>query len=108
MLGIIKEFRDFLREYKIIGLMVAFVLGAAATDLVKSFVNNILMPVITPFIQNGAWQMAKLTLGPIILSWGGFLGAFINFLIIALIIFLLLKPFSKKKEEKEEEAKKKK
>ncbi len=90
-MSIMSEFKEFLFEYKVIGLAVAFIIGAAATTLVQSLVNNIIMPLITPFIPGGGWQEAKLALGPVILSWGAFLGALINFIIIALVIFLIAK-----------------
>lgn len=48
--GFYKEFMDFLNEYKIAGLAIAFIMGVAATSLVKSLVDNIIMPTVTPFI----------------------------------------------------------
>ena len=36
-----EEFKKFLMEYKIVGLAVAFIMGAATNDLVKSLVANI-------------------------------------------------------------------
>ncbi len=86
-----KEFMDFLKEYKVIALAIAFVMGVAATALVKSVVDNIVMPLITPFVPGGAWNTAKLTLGPIVIGWGAFLGELINFVIIAFVIFLIAK-----------------
>lgn len=89
--GFVKEFKDFLTEYKVIGLAIAFIIGAAITVLVQSLVNNIIMPLITPFIPGGAWQEATLTMGPIVLKWGAFLAALINFIIIALVVFIMAK-----------------
>jgi len=91
MKQIFSEFKEFLKEYKIIGLAVAFIIGVAATTLVKSFVDNIIMPIITPFIPGGQWQTATWTIGPIVISWGAFLGSAINFIIIALVVFLIAK-----------------
>ncbi|MBS3084198.1 MscL family protein [Candidatus Pacearchaeota archaeon] len=91
MKQIFSEFKEFLKEYKIIGLAVAFIIGVAATALVKSFVDNIIMPIITPFIPGGQWQTATWTIGPIVLSWGAFLGSAINFIIIALVVFAIAK-----------------
>ena len=88
---VLREFRDFLKEYKIAGLAIAFIFGVAATDLIKSFVANILMPIITPIASNGSWQTAKLTLGPFVIGWGAFLGALINFILLSISIFLLYK-----------------
>ena len=88
---IMKEFMDFLKEYKVIGLAIAFVMGVAATALVKSFVDNIVMPLITPMIPGGAWRTATLKLGPWVLGLGAFIGEVINFAIIALVIFMIAK-----------------
>lgn len=94
-MGMITEFKEFLTEYKIIGLATAFIIGAAATNLVKSLVDNIIMPLITPFIPNGAWQTAVFKLGPINIGWGPFLSSLINFVIIALVVFLIAKKILK-------------
>ena len=91
MRKILSEFKEFLNEYKVIGLAVAFIIGAAATTLVKSLVDNIIMPLITPFIPGGAWQTATLKFGPFVLGWGPFAGALLNFIIIAFAVFLIAK-----------------
>ena len=91
MLKIFKEFAEFLKEYKVIGLTVAFIMGVAATTLVQSLVNNIIMPIITPFIPGGAWEEATLTLGSVVISWGAFVSALINFIIIAVVVFIIAK-----------------
>ncbi len=90
-MGMLSEFKEFLKEYKVIGLAVAFIIGVAATTLVQSLVNNIVMPIITPFIPGGAWQTATLKLGPFVIGWGAFLGALINFVIVALMVFIIAK-----------------
>jgi large conductance mechanosensitive channel len=89
--SVIGEFKEFLKEYKIFALAIAFIIGVAATALVKSLVDNIIMPIITPFIPGGAWKTATLTLGPIVLSWGAFVAELINFTIIAFVVFLMAK-----------------
>jgi large conductance mechanosensitive channel len=95
MKKVILEFKEFLKEYKVVGLAIAFIIGAAATSLIQSLVNNIIMPMITPFIPNGAWQSFIVHLGPIVLSLGAFFGAIINFIVIALVVFFIAKIFFK-------------
>jgi large conductance mechanosensitive channel len=85
------EFKDFLREYKVIGLAVAFIMGVAITALVKSLVDNIIMPLIAPILPEGGWQTAMLVIGPFSFGIGAFLAELINFVIIALVIFLIAK-----------------
>src|SRR3989338_5290549 len=88
---ILTEFKEFLKEYKVIGLAVALIIGLAATALVKSVVDNLVMPIITPFIPGGAWQTATFSIGPIVIGWGALLGAIINFVVIAFVVFLIAK-----------------
>jgi large conductance mechanosensitive channel len=91
MKKVMGEFKEFLKEYKIVGLAIAFVMGVAATALITSFVNNVIMPIITPFIPGGAWQTATFHMGPIVIGWGAFLGQLINFVIIAWVVFVIAK-----------------
>ena len=90
-MGFLKEFREFLKEYKVLSLAIAFIIGAALTSLVQSLVNDIIMPIITPFIPGGAWKESVLSIGPIVIKWGSFLGAVVNFLVISLVVFLITK-----------------
>jgi large conductance mechanosensitive channel len=90
-MGLIQEFKEFLNEYKIMGLAVAFIIGVALTTLVQSLVKDIIMPVITPFMPAGGWETATFTIGPIAIKWGSFLSALINFIIIAFVVFLIAK-----------------
>jgi large conductance mechanosensitive channel len=93
--GLIKEFMEFLKEYNVVALAVAFIIGAALTSLVQSLVNDIVMPVVEPLIPGGDWQEATLALGPIMIRWGPFLSALINFVIIALVVFVIAKKILK-------------
>ena len=91
MKKVLSEFKEFLKEYKVVGLAVAFIMGVAITALVKSLVDNIVMPIITPFIPGGAWQTATVKLGPIVMKLGAFAGELLNFVIIALVVFMIAK-----------------
>ena len=90
-----QEFMDFLNKYGVIGLAVAFIIGGAAGTLVSAMVNDLLMPLINPLLQGGEWQKAELVLGPVRLLVGHFVGALINFIIIAFVVFVLMKQLSK-------------
>ncbi|MBU0758528.1 MAG: MscL family protein [Nanoarchaeota archaeon] len=94
---VMNEFMEFLQEYKVYGLAIAFIIGAAASALVKSLVDNIIMPIITPMIPGGAWREATLVLGPVYLKWGAFLGELINFVVVAFVVFMMAKTILKEK-----------
>jgi large conductance mechanosensitive channel len=90
-MGMMQEFKDFLKEYKVMALAIAFIIGTAATALVTALVNDIIMPIITAFIPGGEWKTSTFNMGPILISWGDFLGVLINFIIIAFVVFLMAK-----------------
>jgi len=90
-MGIIQEFKDFLREYKVMGLAVAFIMGVAVNDLVKSLVDNIIMPVVNLMLPEGNWQTATAAIGPVEIVWGAFLASLLNFIILAFVVFLIAK-----------------
>lgn len=94
-MGFWSEFKDFLNEYKIIGLAIAFIIGSAASSLVQSLVNDVLMPFISILVPNGEWKDAILKIGPVSIKWGSFLSSVINFLVIALVVFIIAKKLMK-------------
>ncbi len=89
--GMVGEFMDFLMKYQVIGLAVAFIIGAAATKMVTAAVNDIIMPIISVLIPGGDWKKTELVLGPVKFLVGDFVGAIIDFIIIAIVVFLIVK-----------------
>lgn len=88
-MSMITEFREFMKEYKITGLAVAFILGGAVNSLVKSLTEDLIMPLVNPFLQGGSWQTAALSLGPFTFQIGHFASQLLNFAILALIVFMI-------------------
>ncbi|MCZ7383989.1 MAG: MscL family protein [Candidatus Methanoperedens sp.] len=92
-----QEFMDFLNKYGVIGLAVAFVMGAAVTKLVTALVTDLIMPIIGALIPGGDWRSATLNVGNIKFMVGDFIGALIDFTIIAVVIFMIVKAIVKEK-----------
>jgi large conductance mechanosensitive channel len=92
-----QEFMDFLNKYGIIGLAIAFVVGAAVTKLVTALVTDLIMPIIGAVIPGGDWRSATLNIGNIKFMVGDFVAALIDFIIIALVIFAIVKMIIKEK-----------
>lgn len=105
-MGLLSEFKDFLYEYKVIPLAVAFIMGIASTALVKSLVDNIIMPIIAFFVPGGGWRNATIELGPIVISWGAFLAELVNFVIIAFVVFIVAKKMLKEEKVEKKELEK--
>ena len=97
-MGVLSEFFDFLNKHKVIGLAVAVIIGLAATKLVTAIVADLIMPVIAVITPAGDWRSAVLQLGPIKFLVGDFVGALIDFVIVAAVVFLLVKYMIKEDE----------
>ena len=89
----VKEFVDFLKQYGVVGLAIAVIIGGKLNDLVGSFVNDLLMPLIfKPALQAAnVDDIRKLSFEGIL--YGKVLGATIDFLIVAVVVFLIAKLF---------------
>lgn len=90
-MGFLEEFTQFLEEYGVLGLAIAFVIGLAVKDLVSATVDNIVMPVVEVFLAQGGWEQAVITVASIDFGIGPFLSALIDFLVIALLVFVFVK-----------------
>jgi large conductance mechanosensitive channel len=87
----LKEFRDFINRGNVMDLAVAVIIGAAFGAIVTSLVNDIIMPIIGVIIGGINFTGLALTVGNASITYGNFIQAVINFLIIAFVIFLLVR-----------------
>ena len=74
-----------------IGLAVAVIIAAAAGKMVTAMVTDIIMPIIAVLVPGGDWKTSVLEIGPVKFLVGDFVGAIIDFIIVALVIFLVVK-----------------
>ncbi len=121
--GFIGEFKAFLMRGNVMDLAVGIIIGGAFQAIVKSLVDNIIMPVISILtggidftnlyvvlkgdVPKGATLAVAKELGASTLDYGLLIGAVINFIIIGFVIFMLVKTINKiseKAKKKEPEA----
>jgi large conductance mechanosensitive channel len=86
----IKGFRDFILRGNVIDLAVAVIIGAAFGAITKSFVEDIITPLIAAIIGKPDFSALALTLHGTPIKYGNFLNAVIYFLIIAFVIYFFL------------------
>ena len=121
--GFIDEFKKFISQGSVMDLAVGMVIGAAFTSIVTSLVNDIIMPIVGLLI--GGVDFSGLTIrinnifggdDQVVIRYGSFLQAIVNFLVIAFSLFLVVKAMNKMKDrakaiadkaEKKEEAEEK-
>jgi len=87
----LKEFTAFLTKYGVIGLAIAVVIGGKANDLVKSVVDNLIMPFVGLFIPDGDWRNLVIEIVNTKFGIGNVLGAMIDFIIVAWFVFIFAK-----------------
>jgi large conductance mechanosensitive channel len=102
-MSMIKEFMAFLKNYQVIGLAIAVIIGAAAGKMVSAFVSDVIMPIVGLLMPGGDWRTFSISLtgnpanpltndpGKNLLKIGDFAGALIDFIIIAAVVFIVVK-----------------
>jgi large conductance mechanosensitive channel len=103
--GLATEFREFIARGNVIDLAVGIIMGAAFTAIVNSMVADLIMPVIgiltsginftNLFVALDGKEYETLKAardaGAAVISYGQFINAIINFLIVSAVIFFLVK-----------------
>jgi large conductance mechanosensitive channel len=113
----IKEFKEFAMRGNVVDMAVGIIIGAAFGAIVKSLVDDVLMPVVGLLLGNVDFSNFFFVLkagkvpGPyatlaeakaataVVLSYGLFINAIVTFLIVAFAVFLLVKQINVLKRE---------
>jgi large conductance mechanosensitive channel len=112
-MSIVKEFRDFLGKGNVIDLAVGLIIGAAMATILKSFVDELIVPLTglvgkadfanSYFVLKGSvtegmpLAEARKVAGVVVLGYGQFLTVLINTLVLALAVFLVVRSVNKLK-----------
>ena len=94
----LKQFKEFIMRGNVLDLAVAVIMGGAFGKIVTSLVQDILMPVIGFALGGINFSEKSISVGEAVISWGAFLQAIIDFLIIAFVVFLIVKAANLRKE----------
>ena len=89
-----KEFKAFLSRGNVIDLAVAVVLGAAFGAIVKSLVDDMVMPIIGAIMGGTDFTTLTIQVGNAVIAYGNFIQAIINFVIIAFAVFLFVRSYN--------------
>jgi large conductance mechanosensitive channel len=86
-----KEFLGFLKEYGIVGLAIAVIIGGKLNEFVGSLVTDLLVPLLLQPALRAAnvEDISKLSAGGVL--YGKVLSAGIEFLVVALLVFAFAK-----------------
>lgn len=117
-MGILKEFKAFAMRGNVVDLAVALIIGAEFGKIVSSLVSDIIMPPIGKLLSGLNFTDLYLALdgsehptlaaakeaGAPLLTYGNFIQAIVNFVIVAFAVFMIIKAMNtaKRKNEAEE------
>ena len=115
----LKEFKDFAVKGNVVDMAVGIIIGGAFGTIVKSLVDDVIMPPIGLLLGGVDFSDLFITLaqgtvagpyatlaaakeaGAVTINYGVFINALISFLIVAFAVFMVVRSFNrlKKKEE---------
>lgn len=116
-MGVLKEFQEFALRGNVVDMAVGIIIGGAFGTIVKSLVNDIIMPPVGMLLggidftnifttlkgEDTSTLSAAKEAGAVTINWGVFLNSVISFLIVAFCVFLLVKAMNEAKKRFEEE-----
>jgi large conductance mechanosensitive channel len=115
----LKEFKEFAMRGNVIDMAVGIIIGGAFGTIVKSLVNDVIMPPIGLLLGGVDFSNLFITLkegavagpyttlasaqeaGAVTISYGLFINAVISFVIVAFAVFLLIRSVNRLKREEE-------
>ena len=118
----LKEFKEFIMRGNVIDMAVGIIIGAAFGTIIKSLVDDVIMPpiglllgkvdfsnlfmVIREGKMAGVYETlaAAKAAGAVTINYGLFINTIISFLIVAFAVFLLIRAVNKLKREAPPEA----
>lgn len=90
----ISEFKEFALRGNVLDLAVGVLIGGAFQNIVTSFTNNIISPILGCFGEVNFSEFV-LDVGNLHITYGAFVTDIINFIIMAFVVFLIVKGMNK-------------
>lgn len=96
-MALVEDFKKFAFKGNVIDLAVGVVIGAAFGKIVTALVADLVMPLVALVLPSGDWRASGVVLrkaaeakDDVVLKYGDFLGAVIDFMVIAIVLFLIV------------------
>src|SRR5512138_1614788 len=96
-MSFVDDFKKFAFKGNVVDLAVGVVIGGAFGKIVSALVADLIMPFVALVLPTGDWRMSGYVLreaadakGNVVLKYGDFLGAVLDFMVIALALFIIV------------------
>jgi len=115
-MGMISEFKEFAMKGNMLDMAVGIIMGGAFGTVIKSLIEDVIMPVIGHFSGGLDFSAKKIVLSPAevdasgaiiegtgaAIGYGSFINAIIAFAILAWVLFMIIKGMNAAKKAEEE------
>ena len=91
----IEEFKQFIARGSVMDMAVGVIIGGAFNAITTSLINDIIMPVLGIFTGSISFAEQSVTIQGAVITYGNFIQAILNFLIMAFVVFCLVKTMNR-------------
>lgn len=96
-MAFIDDFKKFAFKGNVVDLAVGVVIGGAFGKIVSALVADLVMPLVALVLPSGDWRTSGLVLKEaadpkdnVVLKYGDFIGAVLDFFVVALVLFIIV------------------
>ena len=87
----LQEFKTFAMRGNVMDLAVGVIVGGAFSSITNSLINYIIMPIVGIFVSQASFADLTLSVGGAVITYGNFIQAVLNFVILAFVVFCMVK-----------------
>lgn len=87
----LQEFKTFAMRGNVMDLAVGVIVGGAFSSITNSLINDIIMPIVGIFVSQASFADLTLSMGGAVITYGNFIQAVLNFVILAFVVFCMVK-----------------
>ena len=87
----LQEFKTFAMRGNVMDLAVGVIVGGAFSSITNSLINDIIMPIVGIFVSQASFADLTLSVGGAVITYGNFIRAVLNFVILAFVVFCMVK-----------------
>ena len=102
MKNFISEFKTFIARGNVMDMAVGVIIGGAFSAITNSLIEDIVMPILGIFTGSISFAELSFTVNGAVITYGNFIQAVLNFIIMAFVVFCLVKAMNKLHKKKEE------
>ena len=99
--GFLAEFKTFIARGNVMDMAVGVIIGGAFSNITTSLINDIVMPLLGILTGSISFASLEVNIGPAVITYGNFIQAVLNFLVMAFVVFCLVRTINRLHRKKE-------